>query len=68
MNAELKMTKTDEAALKKLPKGWFEWFDAYGLRCPEFRIRRLVDRGKVEQKITGKWPHIEVRYRVKAAE
>jgi hypothetical protein len=61
--SELTITDADREAHALLPEGWFEWHDCYGFRCPEFRLRRLVKRGLAEQKITGKWPDIEVRYR-----
>ena len=56
------ITEADQHAYSKLPEGWFEWFDLR-VRCPEFRLKRLEERGLVGRRITGAWPDIEVRYR-----
>jgi hypothetical protein len=62
--SELSITKADQHALERLPQGWFEWFEAgYMVRCPEFRLGRLVDRGLVERKIVGKYPDSHWEYR-----
>lgn len=63
MSKALTMTEADISALEKLPKGWFEWFELM-VRCPEFRLERLEQRGVVEHKLIGEWPNIEKRYRV----
>jgi hypothetical protein len=63
MSSGTGLTDADIKAVQRAPQGWFEWFD-FMVRCPEFRLKRLRDRGLVEQKITGTWPDIEVRYRV----
>lgn len=61
---ELKMTDADKAALKQLPTGWFTWFDVILIRCAEFRLKRLVDRGMVQRQLVGTWPDCEWRYRM----
>lgn len=63
MAESLEITDADRSAYAKLPDGWFEWHDLYNVRCPEFRLGRLEQRGLVEKEITGDWPDIEVRYR-----
>lgn len=63
---ELKMTDADRKALERLPDGWFKRDDvSYIVRCPEYRLQRLVDRGKVERKIEGNYPDCCWLYRVK---
>lgn len=46
------VTEADRAALKKCPKGWFDWtHDAVILiRCPRYRLDRLAERGLLEWK------------------
>lgn len=60
---KLEVSKADREAYANLPEGWFEWFDASGVRCPQFRLGRLVERGMVEDRIEGKWPDITKLYR-----
>lgn len=62
--AELKITDADKSALRQVPDGWFEWFDVILIRCAEFRLRRLVDRGMVERELMGRWPDCHWRYRI----
>ena len=61
---EPKMTEADFGALRKLPDGWFGWIDVILIRCAEFRLKRLVDRGMVKRKLVGEWPDCEWRYHV----
>lgn len=65
MSERVAVTEADIDALKRLPEGWFEWFECgYMVRCPEFRLGRLEKRGLVEVKYEGRWPDYEKRYRV----
>jgi hypothetical protein len=62
--SKLEVTKADREAYAKLPDGWFEWFDIPTvIRCPEFRLKRLVERGMAEDRIEGKYPDITRLYR-----
>jgi hypothetical protein len=58
------VTKADREAYARLPDGWFEWFDIPAvIRCPEFRLKRLVERGMAEDRIEGKYPDSTRLYR-----
>lgn len=66
---ELTITEADRYALSKMPDGWFEWHDVpYSVRCPEYRLSRLVDRGLVEREFEGAYPDIKWLYRVKESQ
>lgn len=69
MSDELTITDADRFALTKMPDGWFEWHDVPAIvRCPEFRLKRLVDRGMVERKLEGNYPDSRWLYRVKQSQ
>lgn len=48
----LTITEADLRALKKCPKGWFDWMhdSVILIRCPRYRLDRLADRGLLEWK------------------
>jgi hypothetical protein len=57
LNASSQLTKADNHALEKMPDGWFQWHDVpYVVRCPEYRCRRLVEKGLLERRLIGQYP------------
>jgi hypothetical protein len=62
---ELTLTEADKHTLSRLPEGWFDLYDVpFSVRCPEFRLNRLVDRDLVKREIVGQYPDIRRwRYR-----
>lgn len=49
---DIVITEADRAALKKCPKGWFDWMHdtVILIRCPRFRLDRLAERGLLQWK------------------
>lgn len=60
------LSEADKYALSRMPKGWFSVDDLPPIiRCPRFRCERLTDRGMLEWRVVGEYPHFESRWRKK---
>lgn len=57
------LTVADNEALTALPDGC--WFTAIHLPInrPQYRCERLENRGKLESRVTGEYPHLTKEYR-----
>lgn len=65
MTDSLIMTEADERALSKCPEGWFTKHDSalVFIKNPDYRCMRLVERGKLEDRVVGNFPHLQREYR-----
>ncbi|WP_147402988.1 hypothetical protein [Enterobacter sp. R1(2018)] len=57
------LSETDKDILANLPDD--EWFEVMHLPInrPQYRCERLEERGKLESRVTGEYPHIIREYR-----
>jgi hypothetical protein len=62
---ESQLTEADRRALERLPDGdWFSIHEvSYMVRCPRYRCDRLVEKGALEWRVTGEYPHLESEYK-----
>lgn len=57
-------TRADYEALKRLPEGWFSLRQVpWQIQNPNFRCRRLADKGALESRVVGEIPDIETQWR-----
>lgn len=58
------LTTADHEALAVVPDGWFHPHELPAVvRCPDYRCQRLVDRGALERRVAGTYPHLRSEYR-----
>lgn len=62
--ADNKLTEADTHALSRMPNGWFRADDLPPVvRSPRYRCERLTERGTLEWRVVGEYPHLESEWR-----
>lgn len=61
------LTEADLHALKCMPDKWFKASDLpFTIRCPRYRCERLTEKGVLDSRVIGEYPHFVSEWRKKS--